>query len=416
MPLPRKPAATKTETENPPTAPRHFRLKLVGIGGAGGNCIQQTGSVAGAFDGIDLLAINTDVQSLDAVTVAEKLQIGASITRGLGTGGDPELGAAAAQHDIERIEAALQRADVVFLTAGLGGGTGTGAAPIIAKLAKEQGALVLAFVAMPFSFEGPRRRSQADRGLELLKAQADAVICIPNDRLSRIVGENAPATEAFRRGNEIAASGVRAIWQLLSRKGLINLDFADLRATLGGRHGEGIFSHGEATGPDRVRDAMKALMDNPLFEGNDTLARADGVLVSILGGPDLTLSDVQRAVEPVSRIAQRAHVIMGAAIDENFGDRIAITVIAAHAGGAKRAAPGTTVRTPAFARPTFVRPQQQPPAAPAAAKTEPAKPKQETLPLEGISRGRFDKGEPTIYDGEDLDVPTFLRHGINLKR
>lgn len=408
MPTPRKPAPAKSETDAGTS--RHFRLKLVGVGGAGGNCVQHIIAAKTPLDGVELIAVNTDLQALEAVTGADKLQIGASVTRGLGTGGDPELGAAAAHHDAERLEAALQNADVVFLAAGLGGGTGTGASPIVAKLAKEQGALVLAFVAMPFSFEGPRRRSQAEHGLELLKAQADAVICIPNDRLTRIVGEGAPVTEAFRRGNEIVANGVQAIWQLLSRKGLINLDFADLRATLGGKHGEGIFSHGEATGPDRLKDAMKALMDNPLFDGNDALARADGVLVSILGGPELTLSDVQRAVEPISRVAQRAHIIMGAAIDESHADRLSVTVIAAHGNTAKRVAPGTTVRTPA-------RPQPQPAASPKPVSAADAgKPKQETLDLENISRGRFDKGEPTIYDGEDLDYPTFLRRGISLKR
>jgi cell division protein FtsZ len=416
MTLPRK-----TESDN--ATSRRFRLKLIGVGGAGGNCINQIATAAGTLEGVELLAVNTDLQALGAITGAETLQIGAGITRGLGTGGDPELGAAAAQQDSDRLESSLQHADVVFITAGLGGGTGTGASPIIAKLAKEQGALVLAFVAMPFTFEGSRRRSQAELGLEQLKAQADAVICVPNDRLTRIVGENAPVTEAFRCGNQIVANGVGAIWQLVSRKGLINLDFADLRATLGGKHGEGVFSHGEATGPDRLRDAMKELMDNPLFEGNETLARADGLLVSILGGPELTLADVQRAVEPISRIAQRAHVIMGAAIDDSFTDRLSVTVIAATGSPYKRHAPGATIRTPAFNRPPAPRhqpaqplPSSPAPAEPVTAKSEPGKPKQETLPLEGISRGRFDKGEATIYDGEDLDVPTFLRRGISLKR
>jgi len=409
MTTPHKSTVPKTDAD---AAPRRFRLKLIGVGGAGGNCIQQVAATAGALDGargaaggVQLLAVNTDLQALDAIVGADKLQIGATVTRGLGTGGDPDLGAAAAQHDVEQLEAAIQHADVVFVTAGLGGGTGTGASPIIAKLAKEQSALVLAFVMLPFAFEGPRRRSQAEAGLEQLKAHADAVICIPNDRLTRIVGENAPVTEAFKRGNEIVANGVRAVWQLLSRKGLINLDFADLRATLGGKHGEGVFSHAEATGPDRLRDAMKMLMDNPLFDGNDTLARADGVLVSILGGPDLTLADVQRAVEPISRVAQRAHVIMGAAIDDTFADRLAVTVIAANSVVAKRIAPGAAVRAPA-------RPQAQ-----AAAPTiGDGKPKQETLPLEGVSRGKFGGGEPTIYEGEDLDYPTFLRRGVSLKR
>ncbi|MBM3860597.1 MAG: cell division protein FtsZ [Verrucomicrobia bacterium] len=407
MTTPRKPATAKNDAD---AAPRRFRLKLIGVGGAGGNCIHQIAATTGALDGVELLAVNTDLQALDAVEGADKLQIGATVTRGLGTGGDPDVGAAAAQQDAEQLEAALRHADVVFLTAGLGGGTGTGASPILAKLAKEQGALVLAFVALPFAFEGARRRHQADAGLEQLKAQADAVICIPNDRLTRIIGENAPVTEAFKRGNEIVASGVRAVWQLLSRKGLINLDFADLRATLGGKHGEGVFSHAEASGPDRLRDAMKCLMDNPLFDGSDTLARADGILVSILGGPDLTLADVQRATEPISRVAQRAHVIMGAAIDEDYVNRLGITIIAAQSVVAKRTAPGVAIRAPA-------RPQSPPVASPKPASSgEPGKPVQETLPLEGVTRGTFTAGEPTIYNGEDLDYPTFLRRGVSLKR
>jgi len=397
----RKPAASPTETD---PAPRRFRLKLIGVGGAGGNCIQQIASAADALHGVEWLAVNTDLQALEAIVGADKLQIGATVTRGLGAGGDPDIGAAAAQQDIEQLKAAVQHADVIFLAAGLGGGTGTGASPILAKLAKEQGALVLAFVALPFSFEGARRRQQAEAGLAELRAHADVVICIPNDRLTRIVGENAPVTEAFQRGNEIVASGVRAIWQLLSRKGLINLDFAALRSTLGGRHGEGVFSHAEAGGLDRLREVAKLLMDNPLFEGNDTLARADGVLVSILGGPDLTLADVQRVVEPVSRVAQRAHLIMGAAIDETYTNRLAVTVIAANNAVSKRVAPGTAIRAPA--RPTPVAAEPPP--------VKPSQPQQVPLPLEGVTRGKFGGGEPTIYEGEDLDYPTFLRRGIKL--
>ena len=331
------------------------------------------------------------------------------------------------------MEAQLQNSDVVFIAAGLGGGTGTGASPVLARLAKEQGALVLAFVSMPFGFEGDRRRQQALAGLEQLKAQADAVICIQNDKLFKIVGENATVLDAFKHGNEIVASGVQAIWQLLSCKGLINLDFADLRTTLGSKHCEGIFSCGEAEGADKARDAVKALMESPLFDGGETLARAEGVLVSILGGPDLTLTDVQRAVEPISRQANRAHVIMGAAIDENYRGKLAVTVIAAAANMARKSVQPIAVkpfplRRPGEATPfrTMSAPAQTTPIAGSATmaaisesavqKKEAAKPKQETLPLEGVSRGRFDRSEATLYEGEDLDVPTFLRRGISLKR
>jgi cell division protein FtsZ len=380
-----------------------FRLKLVGVGGAGGNAVHAIAANQATLTGVELVAINTDRQALDAVAHAERVQIGNALTHGLGAGGDPEIGARAAQLDAERLEAALQNADVVFLTAGLGGGTGTGASPLIARLAKEQGALVLAFVAMPFAFEGKRRTEQAEAGLEKLKAAADAVICIHNDRLFKVLGADAPATAAFARCNEIIASGVQAVWQLLARQGLINLDFADLRATLGARHAEGLFSHGEATGPDRARDALQQLLENPLFDANETLVRAEGVLVSILGGPDLTLADVQRIVEPISRLAQRAQVIMGAAIDDQYRDRLAVTVIASTG---KRA---VAARTPV---PTTAGKAVSP--APVAGKEPLGAPKQEDLPLQPISRGRFADGEPTLVNGEDLDVPTFIRRGVRI--
>jgi cell division protein FtsZ len=436
----------KSEATQRRFEPAHrIRLKLFGVGGAGGNAVAQIAASSTeakqALAGVELVAVNTDLQALEAVANAEKIhhalrviQIGSAVTHGLGTGGDCELGARAAQQDTERLKAQFQNSDVVFIAAGLGGGTGTGASPVLARLAKEQGALVLAFVSMPFGFEGDRRRQQALAGLEQLKAQADAVICIQNDKLFKIVGENATVLDGFKRGNEIIASGVQAIWQLLSRKGLINLDFADLRTTLGSRHCQGIFSCGEAEGPDKARDAVKALMESPLLDGGEALARAEGVLVSILGGPDLTLTDVQRAVEPISRQANRAHIIMGAVIDENYRGRLAVTVIAAAANVARKnaqpiAANPFPLRRLGEAMPfrTTSAPAQTTPIAGSATtaaisepavqkKKESAKPRQETLPLEGVSHGRFDRSEPTLYEGEDLDVPTFLRRGISLKR
>jgi cell division protein FtsZ len=435
-----------TETmEKRPTAGPRIRLKIFGVGGAGGHAVSQIAAARAKdghlLEGVDLVAINTDRQSLDELGVAEKLQIGAAVTHGLGAGGEPEIGARAAQNDAAKIEAICRNTDVVFLTAGLGGGTGTGASPVVARLAKEQGALVLAFVALPFSFEGDRRRQQALSGLEQLKAQADAVICIPNDKILKIAGEDASVVDAFRRADENVIIGVQAVWQLLSRKGLINLDFADLRATLGAKHCDGLFSFGEASGPNRVRDAVKILLENPLLDGGDVLAKAEGVLVSVLGGPDLTLGDVQKAVEPITRHASKAHVIMGAAIDESYRGKLAVTVIAAANILPRRVVPQPVVTKPmTFPRPGDVALSRNPrpspisvasnspspatikPVVEEAPKSEPVttrksgKPKQETLPLEGVSRGRFDKSEPTLYNGEDLDVPTFIRRGVSLKR
>ncbi len=423
MTTPRKQVTPVSHTAAASDAPQKFRAKVFGVGGAGCNALAHIASARLA--GVELIAINTDLQSLASLTVADTFQIGSAVTHGLGAGGDCEVGARAALQDAERIEAAVHGADIVFIAAGLGGGTGGGASPVLARLAKSKGALVLAIVATPFSFEGERRRQQALASLEQLKAQADAVICIQNDKLFKLVGEHANAVDAFKRGDEVVATAVQAIWQLLSRKGLVNLDFADLRTILGSKHCEGIFGHGEGKGAEKARDAVKSLMDSPLFD-NETLARAEGVLVSILGGPDLTLTDVQKTVEPISRIASRAHVIMGAAIDETHRGKLSVTVIVAANVVPKRAVPSplnrpVTGRQPVPTRPAATVIASAEPAPPpveptTASKKKAVQPKQETLPLEGVTRGRFDKSEPTLYDGEDLDVPTFLRRGVSLKR
>lgn len=395
------------------TSPADFRLKILGIGGAGGNAVAQIAGNPGALAGVELVAINTDLQALNGISGADKVQIGSSVTHGLGAGGDTEIGGRAAQQDAERLEAMLQNADMVFIAAGLGGGTGSGSSPVIARIAKEQGALVLAFVALPFGFEGERRRQQALAGLEQLRAQADAVICIPNDKLLKLAGENATALDVFQRGNDIIAAGAQAIWQLLSRKGLINLDFADLQTALGGKHSDGVISFGEGTGADKAREAIKALTDSPLLDGGEILSKADAVVVSVLGGPDMTVSDVQRAVEPITRLAGRAQVIMGAAIDEGYRGRLSVTVIAAGNLVARRVQQPVPVR--GGTRPSPLRPAS--PVTPKEpAKKETPQARQESLPLEGAMRGRFDKSEPTLYNGEDLDVPTYLRRGVSLKR
>jgi cell division protein FtsZ len=402
------------------SAHKKFRLKFLGLGGAGCNTVSHIAK-AEMLDGVELVAINTDAQALDDISVPERIQIGTALTHGLGAGGDSEIGMRAAQQDAERLEAVVQGADVVYLTAGLGGGTGGGAMPAVAKVAHDQNALVLAFVSLPFSFEGERRRQQALAQLEQLKAQADAVICIPNDKLFKIVGENATAVEAFRKCDEIIATGAQAIWQLMSRKGLINLDFADLRATLGAKHCEGLFAHGEAEGENRAKNAIKALLESPMFDAGQALARTEGVLVSILGGPDLSLTDVQRTLDAISREAPRAHVIMGAAIEPSYKSKFAVTVIAS-----TNLTPRKVV-APALAKPAAVTQAAPEPLRPLPTPTAPAaetptkkkvvaKAKQETLPLDHVTRGRFEKSEPTLWDGENLDVPTFLRRGIALSR
>ncbi|NQU12407.1 hypothetical protein HQ590_16550 [bacterium] len=435
------PAAAATSSPAPAAPPakreppaRRWRLKLFGVGGAGGNTVNAIATARAAdpdlLQGVDLVAVNTDRQALDEVAADDRIQLGAELSHGLGAGGDMELGRRAAQQETERLTAAVQGADIVFITAGLGGGTGGGAAAVVARLAKEQGALVLAFVALPFMFEGDRRRQQALEALDQLKAQADAVIAIPNDKLFKLAGENAGALETFRQCDAIIAGGAQAIWQLLGRKGLINLDFAALRSTLGGRRGEGLFGHGEGQGAEKAKEAIKALLENPLFDSGQSLGRSEGVLVSILGGPDLSISDVQKTVEPISRLAHRAHVIMGAAIDESYRGKLAVTVIAATNQMPRKVSvtppapvtPATKINkvvVPLGTGRAGVRaaPAAEPVEEPAVGPLPPkgrSKPKQGDLPLNSVTRGRFDKSEPTIVEGEDLDVPTFLRRGGTL--
>lgn len=423
-------------TDNIMESGHKIRFKLFGIGGAGGNVVNHITAARSnsqlLLTGVDLIAINTDAQALGEIKATERIQIGTAVTRGLSAGGDADLGARAAQGDAERLELAFQNVDIAFLTVGLGGGTGSGAAPVIARLARAQGALVLAFATMPFGFEGERRQQQALVALEQLRAQADAVICIPNDKLSKFVSDHGTVLDAFKQCNEMIATGAQAIWQLLSRKGLINLDFADLRATLGGKNNDGMFSYGVAEGADKARDAVKALMEHPLFDGGESLAKADGVLVSILGGPELTLSDVQRVAQQITAKASRARVTFGAATDENFRGRLAVTVIAASGGQRRTTATiggrGQTKNLPANGVPRRsvdaapARPGQIPiMATPVNAgedprkQKDPPKAKQETLPLDAVSRGRFDQSERTLYEGEDLDVPTYLRRGVRLE-
>jgi cell division protein FtsZ len=421
MPTPRK---NLVEPTDPPHRPR---LKLLGVGGAGGNAIAQiAAAVAGDANhplaGVELIAINTDVQALQAMTGAERVSIGAAVTHGLGAGGDAELGQRAAQQDAERLEALAQNSDIVFLVTGLGAGTGTGAAPIVAHAARSQGALVLAFAFLPFSFEGDRRRQQALAGLEALKQKADAVVAIPNDKIFKLAGDHATALEAFQRANELCATGVQAFWQLLSRKGLVNVDFADLRTALGGKRADGIFGIGTGCGDHKVREAVKAALDHPLLDGGELLAKSDAILVSVLGGPDLTLADVQHAVEPVSRAASRAHVIMGAAMDEAHTGRLTLTILAAGNLVPRRVAQAASPRqitgrnSPLRLGSNLPAPTALPDPETKSNGKKPAAPKQESLPLDAMSKGRFEKGESTIYDGENLDVPTFLRRGVSLKR
>ncbi len=242
----------ETETNQTPVVPavsRKFTFRVLGVGGAGGNAIDYIARLD--FDGVGFAAINTDEQALLNLGLPERLTLGAKLTRGLGTGGDPELGRAAAEEDMEKIRALCAGADIVCVVAGMGGGTGTGAGPVVARLAREAGALVLGIVTLPFEFEGNRRLRQAQLGLRDLKAEADGVICVPNQKVFKLIDENTSVQEALKITNELLAQGVRGIWRLLSHTGLINVDFNDLCAVLRGRHEESSLATVEAAGENR---------------------------------------------------------------------------------------------------------------------------------------------------------------------
>jgi cell division protein FtsZ len=390
-----------------------------------------------------LVAINTDSQALSMSLCGEKFQLGIKTTFGLGAGGDPSVGRKAALEDRERLADLVKGTDLVFIAAGLGGGTGTGASPLIAQLASEAGALTLAFVTLPFEFEGDRRREQARAGLDELKRLADAVVCVPNDKLFDLAGAKATVLDAFRTADDLLAEGVRAIWRMLTKPGLINLDFNDLRRALESRHDETVFGVGEAQGDDKALAAAEAALCSPLLDGGAIIADAETILVSLVGGPDLGLAEVQRAVSSVrQRAAQNPHIFMGAAIDENFTGKLSLLVIASR-GAPAAADEAVTSPLPSEREPAPSPVVEESPSEPVVALPAPAPPvaagspyfpaerflekvgakaatgrreraKQQTLGLELNIKGRFDKLEPTVYDGEDLDLPTFLRKGIKI--
>src|SRR5207302_469821 len=434
---------------------RELRLKVFGVGGAGCNAVEHFAH--SEFAGVEFAAVNTDVQALLDLSVGCVVPLGATLTRGLGAGGDPEVGRAAAEEDAEKLCQLCAGAEVVVIVTGLGGGTGTGASPVLARAAKEAGALVVAIATLPFECEGARRRSQAQAGLEELKETADAVLCLPNQRVIKLIDENTSLIETFKITNDLLAQGLRGIWRLLARAGIINVDFADLCAVVRGQHAESSFACAEAQGEHRAREVVEMLLASPWLEGGAVLNEAESVLVSIVAGSDLTMAEVNRVMSQINHACEHAHIIMGAAVEAALGDRLSVTVIASRRpqpeteaadavaaaavlregnGVTSKRTASETVEASAFDV-QFI--EKNPPTRPpsrfvppppelgpdkkqqllAQQKRKPyrkpgSKMRQGTLPLEIVSKGRFEKSEPTIYHGEDLDVPTYIRRGVPL--
>jgi cell division protein FtsZ len=349
-------------------------IKVVGVGGGGTNAV--TRMVESGLTGVEFIAVNTDAQALLMAEADVKIQIGSVGTRGLGAGADPSVGLAAASESRDELKEALKGADMVFVTAGEGGGTGTGGAPVVAELAREVGALTVGVVTRPFTFEGRKRSESAERGLEDLRDRVDTLIVIENDRLLQVVEKRTSIVDAFRMADDILRQGVQGITDLITVPGLVNLDFADVR-TIMSDAGSALMGIGEASGENRAAEAARAAVSSPLLE--TTIEGATGVILNITGGPDIGLFEVNEAAEIVTGAAdQNANVIFGAVIDEAKGDAVSVTVIATGFGGHRRRRRRSSIESPPI---------------PGGDAPEPRRSREETF--EGAD--------------EALDVPSFLR-------
>ena len=299
-------------------------IKVIGVGGAGNNAVNRM--IEADIKGVDFIAVNTDRQALQISKAKTKIQIGEKITRGLGAGANPDIGAQAAEESKAEVAEVLRGADMVFVTAGMGGGTGTGAAPIVAQAAKEMGILTIGVVTKPFTFEGKKRLSQAERGIESLKGKVDTLVVIPNDKLLQIVDRKTSIIEAFKMADDVLRQGVQGISDLIAIPGLVNLDFADVK-TIMLNQGMAHMGVGSASGENRAEDAAKEAIQSPLLE--TSIEGAKGVIINITGGDSLGLHEVNTAAELVQRsVDPEANIIFGTVTDETMGDEIRITVIA----------------------------------------------------------------------------------------
>ena len=299
-------------------------IRVIGVGGGGSNAVNRM--IRAELMGVEFIAVNTDAQALLQSDAPNKIRIGDKITRGLGAGGDPSIGQRAAEEDSEKIADALRDSDMVFITAGMGGGTGSGAAPVIAEIARDMGALTIGVVTKPFSWEGARRRLNAEKSAELLRDKVDTLITIPNDRLKEVVSEETSIVDAFRVVDDVLRQGVQGISDLITVPGLINLDFADVRAVMRSA-GSALMGIGRSSGADRAAEAAREAISSPLLEVS--ISGAQGILFNVTGGPSLGLFEVDEAAEIIKEMADpEANIIFGTVIDERMGDDLQITVIA----------------------------------------------------------------------------------------
>ena len=431
----------KTKSEAAESAKRNPAIKVIGVGGAGNNLAAHL--VTRGLGELPCAVVNTDAPSAGGAPGREHFLLDAKRLRDLDVTDAERAQALFVEHE-PKLKAWCEGADVIFIVTGLGGKTGSGISPVVARAAKAAGALVLGFATLPFECEGSRRQRQAQQGLERFKAAADGVICLPNQKILKLIDENTSLLDTFKISNDLLTDGVRGVWQLLSHQGLMEIQFDDLRDLIRDGRAESCFATAEAAGANRAREVVEKLLAHPLLSGGRALPEAASVLVSLVGGPGLTMREVNRVMEQINRHCEGAQVLMGAAIDAALEDRLAATVIiarremaegemtaaAAEAGVSASAGElhGHLLHPQEVIRPRgrFVPP---PPelspqkmeelagrrnADAGKSKRGAPKMKQEQLPLDIVSKGRFEKSEPTIHHGEDLDQPTYFRRGMVL--
>jgi cell division protein FtsZ len=364
------------------------KIKVIGIGGGGGNAINTM--ISSGLEGVEFIAANTDAQALRNSLAPIKIQIGATITRGLGAGSDPDIGRRAALEDVDKFSELLEGADMVFITAGLGGGTGTGGAPIIAEVAKQLGALTVGVVTKPFLFEGRKRSVQAENGWKELKERVDTLITIPNQRLLNVVERKTSFQDAFKLADDILKQAVKGISDIIVVPGLINVDFADVRTIMSGT-GMALMGTGSARGENRAVEAAQKAVSSPLLE-ESSIEGATGVLINITGGPDLTLYEINEATSLIyETVHEEAHIIFGSVIDGDIGEEVRVTVIATGFGEYKKPVEEPRTRL----RPLPARDEEE--------LMIEANERKKAIPY---ASSRYP--QPSI-DNTNLDIPAFLR-------
>ncbi|HOQ22964.1 cell division protein FtsZ [Microbacterium paulum] len=370
-------------------------IKVVGVGGGGVNAVNRM--IELGLRGVEFIAVNTDAQALLMSDADVKLDVGRELTRGLGAGADPEVGRRAAEDHAEEIEEALAGADMVFVTAGEGGGTGTGGAPVVARIAKSIGALTIGVVTRPFSFEGRRRQSQAEAGVNKLKEEVDTLIVVPNDRLLEISDRGISMIEAFATADQVLLAGVQGITDLITTPGLINLDFADVKSVMQGA-GSALMGIGSARGADRAIKAAELAVESPLLEAS--IEGAHGVLLSIQGGSNLGIFEINDAAQLVREAAHpEANIIFGTVIDDTLGDEVRVTVIAAGFDGGE---PQARIEPITAQRPASV------PVVPAVPADEAAR-TADADEREAVTVSAATDSYESVYGADDLDIPDFLK-------